>query len=118
MKNSTSIACDLTREIAIGALLLSGLFAVAAPSNADPTSTSSKVSLTDLNLATSAGMAQARARVERSVKDACWRVDDVNDLSHHDNYLACVSHGLEQAQPALAALGRQSTARLASVVTP
>ena len=118
MKNSTSIARKLTREITLGALLLSGLLAGAAPSFADPASTSSKVTLNDLNLSTSSGMAQARARIERAVKDACWRVDDVNELSHHDNYVACVSQSLEQAQPALAALARQSEARLASTATP
>ena len=118
MKNPTSIARDPTREFTAAALLLCGLFAGAAPSRADPASTSSKVALTDLNLATSTGMAQARVRIERAVKDVCLRVDDLNDLSHHDNYLACVSNALEQAQPALAALARQSAARLASAATP
>jgi UrcA family protein len=121
MKNSTALVHNLTREIALGTLLLSGLCAAAAPSfggTLSGTSSSSKVTLNDLNLATPAGMDEARARIERAAKQACVRMIDLDDLSHHDNFLACVSQALEQSQPALAALAQQSAARVASVTTP
>jgi UrcA family protein len=71
-----------------------------------------KVSVADLDLGTTAGMKAAQGRVRKVAQHLCAQVAQMDDLSRHDNYLACVDASVTAAMqqlkgPALAALAEQ-----------
>ena len=73
-----------------------------------------KVSVADLDLGTSAGMKTAQARVREVARRLCTEVEQMDDLSRHTNYLACVDASVTAAMqqlkgPALAALAKQKS---------
>ena len=55
------------------------------------------VSLADLNLSTAQGMSAAQTRIGKMVKRLCTQVEDPDDLSHHENFLACVDQSMANA---------------------
>ena len=72
-----------------------------------------KVSIADLDLGTTAGMTAAQARVRQMARRLCSQVEQLDDLSHHENYLACVDESVTAAMqqlkgPALAGLAKQN----------
>jgi UrcA family protein len=71
-----------------------------------------KVSIADLDLGTTAGMMAAQARVRQMARRLCTQVEQMDDLSRHENYLACVDASVTAAMqqlkgPTLAALAKQ-----------
>jgi UrcA family protein len=71
-----------------------------------------KVSVADLDLGTTAGMTAAQARVRQMARHLCTQVEQMDDLSRHANYLACVDESVTAAMqqlkgPALANLTKQ-----------
>jgi UrcA family protein len=71
-----------------------------------------KVSVADLDLGTTAGVMAAQARVRQVARRLCTQLEQMDDLSRHDNYLACVDASVTAAMqqlkgPALAALAKQ-----------
>jgi UrcA family protein len=56
-----------------------------------------KVSTADLDLGTTAGVRTARERVNQAARRLCRQVEDMNDLSRHENYLACVDTAMSAA---------------------
>jgi UrcA family protein len=83
------------------------------PANADDVRTA-KVWVADLDLGTSAGMKTAQARVREVARRLCTEVEQMDDLSRHTNYLACVDASVTAAMqqlkgPALAALAKQKS---------
>jgi UrcA family protein len=73
------------------------------------------VSLAGLDLSTPEGMRTARARVQAAAHNLCAQVEDMNDLSRHANYLACMdeatSAALQQIQPASMVAATKAPAR-------
>jgi UrcA family protein len=75
-----------------------------------------KVAMADLDLGTADGMANAQSRVEQTARRLCRQLGDMNDLSRHENYLACVNSAVTAAlqqlrRPALAALAGERPAK-------
>jgi UrcA family protein len=71
-----------------------------------------KVWVADLDLGTTDGMKAAQARVSQAARHLCTQVAQMDDLSRHANYLACVDASVTAAMqqlkgPALAALAKQ-----------
>jgi UrcA family protein len=99
------------------ALCTIGLFAAVdaqRPASADDVRMA-KVSVADLDLGTTAGMNTARDRVRKVAQHLCVQVEQMDDLSRHDNFLACVDESVTAAMqqlkgPALAALAKQKLA--------
>ena len=97
-------------------LMTVGFFggAAAMADQVGKTVASEKVSLSDLDLATAAGQQVAQERVHQSARRLCAQVSDPTDMSHHDNYLACMDATLAKAGVSLQALvNKQSTGQLA-----
>ena len=63
------------------------------------------VSLTDLDLSTAQGMSAAQTRISKMVKRLCTQVEDPDDLSHHENFLACVDQSMANAMRQLRPMG-------------
>lgn len=67
-------------------------------------SRSTHVSLAGLDLSTTDGMRAARIRVHQAARKLCSQLEDPNDLSRHENYIACidgsVTAALQQIKPA------------------
>jgi UrcA family protein len=83
------------------------------PASADDVRTA-KVWVADLDLGTSAGMKTAQTRVREVARRLCTEVEQMDDLSRHTNYLACVDASVTAAMqqlkgPALAALAKQKS---------
>jgi UrcA family protein len=114
MKTATWLAlasCIKAPTRTIAALALCALLStvVAADPKADtaPVTRSAKASLADLDLSTPEGMRTARERIHQTARHLCNRVSDELDLSHHENYVACVDETSAAAlqkiiEPALA----------------
>jgi UrcA family protein len=70
-----------------------------------------KVSMAGLDLSTAAGVRAARVRLQEAAQRLCTQVEDPLDLSHHENYLACMDESMTAALqqlrlPALAAIAK------------
>jgi UrcA family protein len=95
------------RSFAIAAVLAAAVCATTQSVNAGPTSpetSSARVNFSGIDLSTSEGQEKAKERLVQAARLTCLRVADDLDLSHHDNYLACVHAALTQAMPQLAQL--------------
>ena len=105
------------RPFAIVAVLTAAVCATTQSVNADPASTvtsSVRVNFSGIDLSTSAGQEEAKERLVQAAHLTCQRVEDEQDLSRHENYLACVDAALTQAMPKLAQLiERRSTTQMA-----
>ncbi len=71
-----------------------------------------KVEVADLDLGTTAGMMAAQARVRQTARRLCSQLEQLDDLSHYANYLACVDESVTAAMqqlkgPALARLAEK-----------
>jgi UrcA family protein len=67
------------------------------PTHSAADSLTSKVSLSDLNLATPEGARVARERLHREARRLCSQVADELDLSRQPNFVACVDEALTKA---------------------
>ena len=105
------------RPFAIVAVLTAAVCATTQSVNADPASpgtSSVRVNFSGIDLSTSGGQEKAKERLVQAARLACFRVEDEQDLSRHENYLACVDTALAQAMPKLAQLIiRRSTMQMA-----
>jgi UrcA family protein len=70
---------------------------------------SKKVSLSDLDLATAEGRQVAQDRLHQLARALCAQVADPTDMSHHDNYLACMDATLAKAGASLQALVKKQS---------
>jgi UrcA family protein len=93
-------------SLTIIAVLTSVVCAFAA--SASPTDSAVRVDLRHINLSTAAGQAEAKERLLQAAHLTCGRVEDEEDLSRHDNYLACVKTVLNKAMQQLAQLVSRS----------
>jgi UrcA family protein len=116
MKTSnTSRVNTLVAVLVTGALLWGSALPAQAADAAYGIRTK-KVSLSDLDLSTIAGQETARERLHRMVRRLCAQVEDLDDLSHHANYMACVDQATAKVLPHLDAMIRRATEiRTASV---
>jgi UrcA family protein len=73
--------------------------AVADPQPRDevPVTQGAKVSLADLDLATTKGMEAARARIHQKVRQLCSAVIEDLDIAHHPDFLICVDQTMAEA---------------------
>jgi UrcA family protein len=105
------------RPFAIVAVLTAAVCATTQSVNADPASpgtSSVRVNFSGIDLSTSGGQEKAKERLVQAARLTCQRVEDELDLSHRENYLACVDTALSQAMPKLAQLIlRRSTVQMA-----
>jgi UrcA family protein len=62
-----------------------------------PSARTAVVSVNDLDLATAAGMQQARERLRATARRLCGRVTNPWALSHQQDYIACVDATLTSA---------------------
>jgi UrcA family protein len=73
------------------------------PASADPASHTRQVSMAGLDLSTAAGMQAAHDRIQVAARKLCSQIADMDDLSRHANYLACVAESttaaLQQIRP-------------------
>jgi UrcA family protein len=96
----------------LGALAMVAALALQRPVRAD-TSHSTKVSIADVDLTTSDGMKAASERIRTAARLVCSRATEANDLSHRENYLACVDDAmaaaLQQLRPPGASVARNAT---------
>jgi UrcA family protein len=82
---------------------------------ADPSSgeiRSRKVSLADIDLSTVEGQHAAYERLHQAARNLCSQVAEDLDLSHHENYLACIDMAMAKATPLLQAMASRSSAEL------
>jgi len=101
------------RPFAIVAVLTAAVCAT-AQSPASPATSSVRVNFSGIDLSTSGGQEKATERLVQAARLTCARVEDEQDLSRHENYLACVDTALNQAMPKLAELIlRRSTVQMA-----
>ena len=83
---------------------------------ASPATSSVRINFSVIDLSTSAGQEKARERLVQAARLTCQRVVDEQDLSRHENYLACVDTALAEAMPKLAQLIlRRSMVQMAGV---
>jgi UrcA family protein len=92
------------RPFAIVAVLTAAVCATTQSVPASPATSSVRVNFSGVDLSTSAGQEKAKERLVQAARLTCLRVEDEQDLSHHENYLACVDTALAQAMPKLAQL--------------
>jgi len=71
-----------------------------------------KVTLAGIDLSTLEGQRAARERLHQAARKLCSQVADELDLSHHENYLACVDSAMAKAEPLLQAMASRSGADL------
>jgi len=97
--NTSKSRFDLKMPIRAAALL--GLSALAGAMAAQPSQSngaiSEKVSFAGLDLSTPEGMSAARGRVRAAAHRLCFKLADMQDLSHHANYLDCVDEAVTGA---------------------
>jgi UrcA family protein len=76
---------------------------VPAAKTSPPASHAQQVSMAGLDLSTAAGMQAAHDRIQAAARKLCTQIADMNDLSRHANYLACVDESttaaLQQIRP-------------------
>ena len=114
-------------QIAVRAAALMGLLAIAPvavtagtqPAPA-PETRVAKVSVVDLDLSTPEGMRAARDRLHAMALRLCTQLEDLRDLSHQSNFVACVDDTLAGAlrqinTSALAAVTRVAKVSLADL---
>jgi UrcA family protein len=102
------------RPFAIAAVLAAAVCATTQSVNASPETSSVRVNFSGIDLSTSAGQEIAKDRLVEAARLACFRVEDEQDLSRHENYLACEDAVLTEAMPKLAQLiVRRSTVQMA-----
>ena len=102
------------RPFAIVAVLTAAVCATTQSVNASPETSSVRVNFSGIDLSTSGGQEKAKERLVQAARLTCQRVEDEQDLSRHENYLACVDAALTQAMPKLAQLiSRRSTVQMA-----
>ena len=77
--------------VMLGALGLAAAM-TARPTRADDAHKT--VSVADLDLSTAEGMQAAQTRLGKMAKKLCARMEDPDDLSHHENFLACVDQSM------------------------
>ena len=88
------------------------------PTRSAADSLTSKVSLSDLNLATPEGARVARERLHREARRLCSQVADELDLSHQPNFVACVDEALTKALRQIAPGALVAGAAAASTLQP
>lgn len=103
------------RTLLLGAALAAvvGVIGVRASHAADSSST--RLSLAELDLATPEGLAIARERVHQSARRVCSRIADDFDLGHQPHFVACVERSMAVALPQVERLAAQARARASSV---
>ena len=104
MKTATPLALAsclkahiLTTTLLALCVLASGVTVAGPETDTAPVTRSAKVSLADLDLSTPEGARAARERLRQTARHLCARVADEFDLSHHENYVACVDEALAKA---------------------
>jgi UrcA family protein len=116
MKTSNPARINTLVSILATGALLWGIALPAQAADATYGVRTKKVSLSDLDLSTIAGQETARERLHQVAHRLCAQVEDLNDLSHHANYMACVEQATAKALPHLDAMIRRATdIRTASV---
>ena len=114
MSNQNVSRRFLVRPLAIVAVLTAAVCAATQSANASKATSSVRINFSGIDLSTSAGQEKAKERVVQAAHLTCQRVEEPQDLSHHENYLACVDATLAQAMPKLAQLiSRSSTVQMA-----
>lgn len=105
-----------TTTYQLGLLTISALVMVAAlalqnPVRADTPHTVT-VSVADIDLTTGEGVRVASERIHAAARLVCSQAEDPNDLSHRENYLACVDDAmvaaLQQLRPPVASVARNT----------
>lgn len=79
----------------------------AAPAPARP-DRAKTVSLTDLDLSTPDGVRAAHERLHEVARTLCSQVEGDMDLSHRENYLACVNEAMARSLPKIEQLARKN----------
>lgn len=92
------------RPFAIVAVLTAAVCATTQSVPASPATSSVRINFSGIDLSTSAGQEIAKDRLVQAARLACFRVEEQQDLSHHENYLACVDATLAEAMPKLTQL--------------
>ena len=88
------------------------------PTHSAADSLTSKVSLSDLDLATPEGARVARERLHREARHLCSQVADELDLSRQPNFVACVDEALTKALRQIAPGALVAGAAAASALQP
>jgi UrcA family protein len=116
MKTSNTVCMHTVMSlVATGLLAWGGAAPVAAADSPDAVHTK-QVSLSDLDLSTVAGQASAHERLLDMAHRLCTEVEDLDDLSHHANFLKCMEAATASTGPHLDAMIRRATEiRTASV---
>jgi UrcA family protein len=84
----------------------------ATPSSNAGNTISANTSLADLDLAKSADVAIARARINRLAHRLCNRFEDSLSLSHQADYVACLADAIAKAEPRLQRLAAEQTSKV------
>jgi len=115
MKTSKLVCINTVSLVATG-LLAWGSAAPAAAADSPDTVHTKQVRLSDLDLSTAAGQASAHERLLQMARRLCTEVEDLDDLSHHANFLKCVDAATAGTLAHLDAMIRSETQiRTASV---
>jgi len=108
------------RAAALMTLLAIAPIAVAAGTQPAPAPEirAARVSVADLDLSTPQGMRAARDRVQKMARHLCTQLEDLRDLSHHSNFVACVDDTLASALRQVNALAAAEESRTAQRTAP
>ncbi len=116
MKASNTLRTNTCISLLATGLLAWGIALPAGAADSPDAAHTRQVILSDLDLSTVAGQESAHERLLQMAQRLCTEVADLDDLSHHSNFLKCVEAATAGTRPHLDAMIRRATdIRTASV---
>jgi UrcA family protein len=105
----SKLVCINTLSLVATGLLAWGSAAPAAAADSPDAVHTKQVRLSDLDLSTAAGQASAHERLLQMARRLCTEVEDLDDLSHHANFVKCVDGATASTLATLDAMIRSKT---------
>jgi UrcA family protein len=109
---SRKVGLEKYLMVAAAMIGLVGLNTAALADQAGGQARAKTVSLTDIDLSTAEGQRVAHERLHQAARYLCARVADDLDMSHRENYLACIDAALATAGTRLQAMASRSSTGL------
>jgi UrcA family protein len=118
MKTSKTICINAFASLVASGVLVCGSSVSAQAADRAYGAQTKQVSVSDLDLSTAAGQESARERLHQMARRLCTEVEDLDDLSHHSNFIKCVATATAGMQPHLEAMIRRASKIRTAAVGP